>query len=59
VLVDVLAEYGRNRFGQHRVEHLLLAHLMRAHQVEFQLAERRCIKMTTAARCWALASIVR
>ena len=49
VLVDVFLEHGADRFGQDRVQHLPLGHLMAAHQVEFQLAQRRRVEMPQVA----------
>ncbi len=41
VLVHVLLEHDADRVRDDRFQHLPLAHLVRTHQVEFQLAERR------------------
>jgi hypothetical protein len=49
VLVDVLRKDGGDRLGHHRVQHLPLAHLVRAHQIELQLAERRGVQVPQIA----------
>ena len=49
VPVDVLVEHVADRLGHDRVEHLPLGHLVAAHQVEFQLAQRRGVEVPQVA----------
>ena len=49
MLLDILFEHRGDRLGDHGIEHLPFAHLMAAHQVEFELAEARCIDVAEIA----------
>ena len=49
VLVDVFLEHGGDRLGHDGVEHLPLGHLVAAHQVELELAERRRVEVAQVA----------
>ena len=49
MLFDVLLENRFDRLGQDGVEHLPLAELMTAHQIQLQLAQRRTVEVPQVA----------
>lgn len=49
VLLDIFAKDNFDRFGDYGVQHLPFAHLMAAHQVEFEFSEGRAIEAAQIA----------